>query len=403
MDGNVLSDFRVLDLTWVLGGPFAGQLLAQLGAEVIKVEPLEGDLSRQVSSHSTEHDGDSGFFLSVNRGKSSIALDLKGEGREVFYDLARNADAVIYGFAPSVPARLGLDQKSLHAVNPKLAIAQLIGLHDKPPYSEAPAFDLVIQAMAGIMKITGERDGQPVRIGYQIADLAGGLYLALSCVGAMLKSLKSGRGELVQVSLLDCQLALLTWQAQNYFISGEEPVANGARHPVIAPSDIYPCKDGIFMAVSPTGQNFWKQFCAAIGRAELADDPRFQHPKSRVANVLELTQILTDTFGSKTAREWGETFLAERIPAAPVNGVAAALSQPLAGLRAMVEELENPRGAGALKFLGNPFKYADGAPLTYPPRRGEHTRAVLERVCAYSPARIDELIERKVVYQGEQA
>jgi crotonobetainyl-CoA:carnitine CoA-transferase CaiB-like acyl-CoA transferase len=370
---------------------------------VIKVEPLEGDLSRQVSSHATEHDGDSGFFLSVNRGKSSIALDLKGEGREVFYDLARNADAVIYGFAPSVPARLGLDQKSLHSVNPKLAIAQLIGLHDQPPYSEAPAFDLVIQAMAGIMKITGERDGQPVRIGYQIADLAGGLYLALSCVCAMLKSLKSGRGELVQISLLDCQLALLTWQAQNYFISKEEPVANGARHPVIAPSDIYPCKDGVFMAVSPTGQNFWKQFCVAIGRPELADDPRFQHPKSRVANVLELTEILTDAFRSKTSSEWGEKFLAERIPAAPVNGVAAALSQPLANLRAMVEELENPRGAGALKFLGNPFKYADGAPLQYPPKRGEHTRAVLEKVCGYDARRIDELIKRKVVYQGEKA
>ena len=250
----MLSAFRVLDLTWVLGGPFAGQLLAQLGAEVIKVEPIEGDLSRRVSSHSTEFEGDSGFFLSVNRGKKSISLDLKKpEGRNVIHDLVRRSDAIVYGFAPRVPKRLGLDADTLHAINPKLAIAQLIGLHDQPPYDDTPAFDLVIQAMSGVMSITGERDGAPVRVGYQVADLVGGLYLALSCVGAMLKSLKSGQGERVQVSLLDCQLAMLTWQAQNHFISGETPFANGARHPVIAPSDIYPCLDGEFVAVSPTG------------------------------------------------------------------------------------------------------------------------------------------------------
>jgi crotonobetainyl-CoA:carnitine CoA-transferase CaiB-like acyl-CoA transferase len=398
----MLSDFRVLDLTWVLGGPFAGQLLAQLGAEVIKVEPLEGDLSRQVSSHSTEFDGASGFFLSVNRGKSSIAMDLKKpEGRAVIYDLARNADAIVYGFAPSVPARLGLDPASLHAVNPKLTVAQLIGLHDEPPYSEAPAFDLVIQAMAGVMSVTGERDGAPVRVGYQVADLAGGLYLALGCVGGMLKALKSGHGEHVQISLLDCQLALLTWQAQNYFISGEVPAANGARHPVIAPSDIYPCADGKFMAVSPTGQQFWKMFCKAIGRPELAEDPRFSHPKSRVANVAALTEILTETFRSKSSQEWGATLLAERIPAAPVNSVADATAQPVARLRNMVEELDHPSGKGPLKFLGNPFKYQPARPLSYPPRRGAQTRAILQRVCGYGPQEIDDLIAKNVVYQGE--
>ena len=398
----MLADFRILDLTWVLGGPFAGQLLAQLGAEVIKIEPLEGDLSRRVSSHSTEFEGDSGFFLSVNRGKSSIALDLKRpDGRSVMYDLARNADAIIYGFAPTVPARLGLDRKSLHRVNPKLTIAQLIGLHDEPPYADAPAFDLVIQAMAGVMSITGERGGAPVRVGYQAADLVGGLYLALACVGAMLKSLKTGKGELVQVSLLDCQLAMLTWQAQNYFISGEEPVANGARHPVIAPSDVYPCADGKFVAISPTGQQFWKSFCVAIGRPEIADDPRFNHPKSRIKNVAALTELLNEVFRSQTSVEWGERLFAERIPAAPVNGVAEAVAQPLAAMRKMVEELSHPRGAGSLKFLGNPFKYDVEKPLPYPPARGAQTRAVLERVCGYDRAAIDNLIAQGIVYQGD--
>jgi CoA:oxalate CoA-transferase len=398
----MLADFRVLDLTWVLGGPFAGQLLAQLGAEVIKVEPLEGDLSRQVSSHSTEFAGASGFFLSVNRGKSSIAIDLKNPaGRAVIYDLVRKADAIVYGFAPSVPARLGLDPASLHAVNPKLTVAQLIGLHDEPPYSDAPAFDLVIQAMAGIMSVTGERGGAPVRVGYQVADLAGGLYLALACVGGMLKSLKSGKGEHVQISLLDCQLALLTWQAQNYFISGEVPAANGARHPVIAPSDIYPCADGKFMAISPTGQQFWKKFCAAIGRPDMADDPRFSHPKSRVANVGPLTDMLTETFRSRSSQEWSDKFVAERIPGAPVNNIAEATAQPIAKLRNMVEELDHPDGEGSLRFLGNPIKYASSQPLSYPPKRGGQTREVLKRVCGYGSAKIEELITQGVVYQGE--
>jgi CoA:oxalate CoA-transferase len=397
---KMLADFRVLDLTWVLGGPFAGQLLAQLGAEVIKIEPLEGDLSRRVSSHTTEFDGDSGFFLSVNRGKSSLALDLKKpEGRAVMHDLVRKADAVIYGFAPAVPARLGLDRESLHKINPKLTIAQLIGLHDEPPYAEAPAFE-VVQAMAGVMSITGERDCAPVRVGYQVADLVGGLYLALGCVGGMLKSLKQGKGELVQVSLLDCQLAMLTWQAQNYFISGEQPFANGARHPVIAPSDIYPCADGKFIAVSPTGQQFWEEFCVAIGRPDIAKDPRFDHPVKRIKNVLALTEVLSEVFRSRSSSEWGAHLFAERIPAAPVNGVAEAVAQPLALLRKMVEPLENPRGTGVLNFLGNPIKYESGKPLSYPPPRGDHTREILERVCGYDTAAIDRLVAGKIVYQG---
>ncbi len=398
----MLSDFRVLDLTWVLGGPFAGQLLAQLGAEVIKVEPIEGDLSRRVSSHSTEFEGDSGFFLSVNRGKESIAVDLKHQaGREIIHDLARHSDAIVYGFAPRVPKRLGLDPETLHRINPKLAIAQLIGLHDEAPYDDTPAFDLVIQAMAGLMSITGERDGAPVRVGYQVADLVGGLYLALGCVGAMLRALKSGKGEAVQVSLLDCQLAMLTWQAQNYFISGETPFANGARHPVIAPSDIYPCANGEYIAISPTGQQFWNNFCAAIGRPDLADDERFSHPKSRIRNVADLTNILTDVFRSRSSDEWSETLFNERIPAATVNSVAKAVAQPLANIRRMVEEIEHPEKPRTLKFLGNPFKYADAKPLSYPPHHGANSRKILSSVCGYDDARIDKLLGNQVVYQGE--
>ncbi|GAA0517633.1 CoA transferase [Pigmentiphaga sp. GD03639] len=400
----MLSSFTVLDLTWVLGGPFAGQLLAQLGAEVIKIEPLEGDMARQVSRHAMEFEGDPGFFLSVNRGKSSLALDLKNpKGREVFYDLVRRSDAVLYGFAPDVPRRLGLDRDTLLAINPRLCIAQLIGLHDQPPYASAPAFDLIVQALSGVMSVTGEPGGRPVRVGYQIADLAGGLYLALACVGGMLKALKSGRGDLVQVSLLDCQLALLTWQAQNYFLSGEVPTANGARHPVIAPSDIYPCLDGRFIAVSPTGQQFWQTFCAAIGRTDLAEDPRFKLAKDRVENVEALTAILNEVFAARASTEWAEHLFASRVPAAPVNSVADAVEQPLARLRAMVEELPHPRSGKTLRFLGNPFKYAGAEPLSYPPALGADSRATLRRLCGYDDAAIDQLVQQRVISEGGPA
>ena len=398
----MLSSFRVLDLTWVLGGPFAGQLLSQLGAEVIKVEPLEGDLSRQVSRHGSEFHGDSGFFLSVNRGKNSIALNLKTDkGKEILHDLVRKSDAIIYGFAPSVPKKLGLDEETLHKINPKIAIGQLIGLHDEPPYSEAPAFDLVIQALSGVMSITGEKNGAPVRVGYQIADLAGGLYLALACVGAMLKSLKTGVGETVQISLLDCQLALLTWQAQNFFVSGEVPFANGARHPVIAPSDIYPCLDGNFIAISPTGQDFWRMFCNAIDRSDLIDDERFKLPKSRVENVQALTEILSEKFSKQTSDFWEKTLFDQRIPSAKINNVEQALTQPLSKLRNMVEEVNHPTHADKINFLGNPFKYTKSKKLNYPPALGGETCNILSRVCGYSELKITELLENNIIYQGK--
>jgi len=400
----MLSSFTVLDLTWVLGGPFAGQLLAQLGAEVIKIEPLQGDLARQVSRHALEFEGDPGFFLSVNRGKSSIALDLKHpRGREVFYDLARRSHAVLYGFAPDVPARLGLDKDALLAVNPRLCIAQLIGLHDQPPYAKAPAFDLVVQALSGVMSITGEAGGRPVRVGYQIADLAGGLYLALACMGGMLKALRDGRGELVQVSLLDCQLALLTWQAQNYFLSGQVPGPNGARHPVIAPSDIFACLDGRHIAVSPTGQQFWRVFCSAIGREDLVEDPRFKEAKDRIDHVEALTEILNEVFATRTAAQWSEHLFAARVPAAPVHTVADAVEQPLARMRAMVEEVRHPGSGQSMKFLGNPFKYEGARPLAYPPRLGGESRELLRRLCGYDDAAIDSLVQQRVVSEGGQA
>jgi len=382
----MLQGFRVLDLTWVLGGPYATQLLAQLGADVIKVESPSGDMSRKIPPHFV--DGESSFFLSVNRGKRSVALDLKHvDGMAALRDLVRVSDVVVYNFTPNVPRRLGIDHASLLTLNPRICVGEMIGLHDEGEYASIPAFDLAIQALAGVMSITGEADGQPARVGYQIADLAGGLYLALGTVGALLRALRTGKGEYVQVSLLDCQLALLTWQAQSYLASGKVPGRLGSRHPMIAPSEAFLDSEGRHFVVT-TAESFWRPFCEAIGRNDLADDPRFATAAARIAHVEELAAQLQTTFRTRPAIEWLAALRRAPVPSAMVNNVDEALREPVVGLRQMLETVVNPATGSPLQFLGNAFKYAGTKPLAYPPRLGEHTRAVLRDVCGYEPDRI---------------
>lgn len=397
----MLDGLRVLDLTWVLGGPFAGQLLAQLGAEVVKIETLDGDLSRAVPPHWIH--GDSAYFLSVNRGKKSIALDMKAEaGRAAFYDLVRGADAVIYGFAPDVPRRLGIDHETLKAINPRICVAELIGLHDQGDYARAPAYDLIVQALGGVMSITGPEGGDPVRVGYQIGDLSGGLYLALALTSALAAAARDGVGRKVQISLLDCQVALLTWQAQNYFASGEIPVARGARNPVLAPSEIYRCSDGRFLAVSPTGDNFWRMFCDIIGHPDFVTDPRFATRAARIRHSNELAEALARVFGTRPAADWAQQFFEARVPAAMVQNVAEAVRHPVAALRGMVEEVSVAGAGKSSRFLGNPFKYDGRQPLAYPPGHGQHSREILRELCGYSDDRIDELIRTQVVKEEQE-
>nr|WP_301542503.1 CoA transferase [Cupriavidus basilensis] len=371
-----MSGKTILDLTRVLGGPFAGQLLAQLGAEVIKIEPIDGDFARSVPPLSDTQD--SAFFLSVNSGKRSVALDLKTpEGKEAFYALVRTADAVIYGFAPDVPSRLGLDSPFLKAINPRIAVAQIVGLDDKGAYAKAPAFDLVLQAMAGVMGITGDEGGRPVRVGYQVADLAGGLYLALATVAAMLKAECTDVGEHVQLSLFDAQIAMLSWQAQGFLSFGKKPSALGARHAMIAPSDAYPTADGRYIAVAPTGEAFWQKFCTAIGRAGLIDDPRFANASARIQYVEELTAELSSTMRTR--------------PAAVIKRVDEALARPLIEARSMVETAASRSGDKSARLLGNPFKHAGAAPLSYPPALGEDTFAVLTEQAGYNASDIERM------------
>lgn len=386
----MLSGKRILDLSWVLGGPFAGQLLAQLGAEVIKVEALDGDYARRVPP--LLDSGESPFFLSVNRGKQSIALDLKSpEGKQALNDLVRESDAVIYGFAPSVPQRLGLDFETLSQINPRIVVGQIIGLHDKDEWADAPAFDLMLQAMSGVMSITGEEGGKPVRVGYQAADLVGGLYLALGTAAALAKALATGKGEQVQISLLDAQLAMLTWQAQGWLSGGPLPKATGARHAMIAPSDTYLAKDGKWLALAPTGEPFWIKLCETMGRADLPQDPRFATGAARIQNIDALTKELSDAIGTRSSTEWLALFKQARVPAAVVQNVEEALSHPLTAARDMVQDVARTDSQETVRMLGNPFKFSGMPNLPFPPPFAQDTVDVLQRVAGYSSDRIEAL------------
>ena len=396
----MLSSLRVLDLTWVLGGPFASQMLAQLGAEVIKVESPDGDQARHYPPYYFE--GDSSFFLSINRGKKSVVIDLKStEGRKVFDDLVKQADVVMYGFAPDVPARLGIDFERLITINPRIVVGQLIGLHDEGPYATRPSFDIIAQALGGIMSITGETGGKPTRVGYQVADLAAGLYLANGILAAVIHALKSNVGAKIQISLLDCQLAMLTWQAQNYFVSGDMPQPLGTRHAMVAPSEVFRCADERFVAISATTEQFWKPFCAALNAPALYTNPRFATPALRIEHVAQLAAELEKIFATAPCDHWVHQLEQARVPVGKVNNVAEAVKQPLATLRSMVENLPHPVSGVAMQFLGNPFKYDGSSPLTYPPQLGADTRSVLNTLCGYDHERINMLHKQGAIMLGQ--
>ena len=395
----MLSSIRILDLTWVLGGPFASQALAELGAQIIKVESPDGDQSRAYPPYYFE--GDSAFFLSINRGKKSVVINMKSApGREVFYDLVRKCDVVMYGFAPDVPARLGIDFATLEKINPRIVVGQLIGLHDEPPYATRPSFDTIAQALSGIMSITGEPNGKPNRVGYQVADLAAGLYLANGILAGVIHALKTGNGKKIQVSLLDCQLAMLTWQAQNYFVSGDIPRATGTRHATLAPSEAFRCADEKYIAISASTEQFWQPLCKAVDAPELAADPRFTTGELRIKNVDALAQQLAKLFSRFTASDAVSRLEQARVPVGAVNNVADALAQPLAQLRHMVQSLPHPVSGVMLNFLGNPFKYDGAAPLDYPPKLGAHTAEILTQLCGYDASTLQNLHSQGAITLG---
>ncbi|TMC14760.1 MAG: CoA transferase [Chloroflexi bacterium] len=385
-----LKGLRVLDLTRVLVGPYATMQLADLGAEVIKVErPGDGDETRHVAPL---QDGESHYFLAVNRNKLGLAVDMKRpEGKQILVDLARRSDVFIENFRPGVAQRLGLDYESLSKENPRLIYCSISAFGQTGPYASRSALDIAIQAMSGVMSITGEPGGPPTRLGLPMADLCGGLFAVIGVLSAVYERERTGRGQFVDFSMLDGMVGLLMYMATRVFMTAEDSPKIGTGHHGIVPYGAFPASDG-YLVIANIGEAFWPKICAAIGRPELAADPRYDTNLKRVDRRQEVDALLAEAMSGKTVAEWDEVFERHDVPHAPILEISEVLRHPQVLARGMVGEFEHPT-LGRFPALGRAIRFPDheGEPLRPPPRLGEHNESVLRDLLGYTPEQIAKL------------
>jgi len=391
----------VLDLTRVLSGPYCTMLLADMGARVIKIErPGRGDDTRAWGPPFVA--GESSYFLSINRNKESVALDFKHpEGRAILDRLIAQADVLVENFSPGTLDALGLGYAALSATHPRLVYASITGFGATGPGRDRPGYDAVIQAEGGLMSITGPGDGDPHRLGVAIADIVAGLYAAQGITMALLVRERTGKGQFVDVGMLDAVASLLTYQAGIHFTTGQVPTRMGNRHPSIAPYDTLPAADGtLVLAVGNDRQ--WRTFCRVTGLDDLADDERYATNAARVRHYDELKPVLAAVLRARTRQAWIDALVPAGVPCASVRGLDEVLADPQLAAREMIETVRHP-SAGDLRVLGLPIKLSDtpGAVTTPPPRLGEHTAAVLEDVLGLGPAEIDRLHRAGAVAMAE--
>jgi CoA:oxalate CoA-transferase len=391
-----LQGVRVLDMTWALAGPFCTMLLSDLGAEVIKVEnPDGGDPSRKNFPFVK---GVSSYFLSVNRGKKSITVNLRHpKGKEIILGLARKSDVLVENFRPGVMDRLGLGYAVLREANPRIIYAACSGFGQTSPYANRPAYDVIVQGMGGTLSITGEAGGGPVRVGYSIGDLGGGIFTALGILSALHEREKSGEGQMVDVSMLDCQMAFLENAFARYFATGEVPERIGTRHPVLTPFQAYPTRDG-YLVVAAARDPFWQKFCKVVQREDLVMDPRFKGNQIRTKNHKELEKEVTQALKSKSTAEWVALMIREDIPCGPVNRVDELAQDPHTAAREMIAEVKHSK-AGNLKVMNSPIKLSR-TPVRLEkanPEVGENTEEILTGLLGYRREEITRLREEKAI------
>ena len=383
-----LSHVRVLDLGRIMAAPWATQLLADLGADVIKVErPGTGDDTRSWGppflAGGGGTPGDAGYFLSVNRGKRSITLDVsKPDGQAVIRRLAEECDVVVENYKVGALARYGLDAASLRAQHPQLVYCSITGFGQDGPRADQAAYDFAIQAMGGLMSVTGGRDdepgGGPQKVGVPIVDLMTGMYAAVGILAALARRAETGQGDTIDLAMLDVQAAVLANQATNWLVGGRTPKRGGNRHPNIQPQDVFPCKDGdMVLAVGNDGQ--FAKLCGALGHGEWAQDDRFSTNAARVRNNPELTPLLAERFAAMDRATVMAALEAAGVPCAPINTVPEVFADPQIVHRQMLRNLPHPV-AGTVPQVVSPLRFQD-APLTFdraPPTLGQHTTEVLE-------------------------
>ncbi len=394
-----LNGVRILDLTHMLSGPYGAMILADLGADTIKVEPLHGEGTRKLlaSDPANSLEGMGAYFITLNRNKQSVAIDLKSdEGRLQFYRLVEVSDIVISNFGAGVPERLGIDFDTLSAVNPRIITCTVTGFGSDGPNCKRPAFDQVAQATGGGMSITGTDPEHPVRAGIPIGDLGGGMFGVMGILAALYEREQSGRGQHVDISMLDCQISLLNYMATMHFLSGEDPYPIGNSHFVHVPYNTFRCADG-FIVIAIITDNFWQNLKEVVDCPEF-DDPALDGQPGRWAARDMINQRLNEVLGQESCEHWLRQLEEKRIPCAPVNSFSQALADPQVRHRNMVVELKHPGGA-TTQGPGNPIKLSRSTAETFSPAPllGEHTSAVFGDLLGCSDEEITGLRERGVI------
>jgi len=395
-----LEHITVLDLTHMLSGPYGTMMLADLGARTIKVEPpVTGEGTRRLLEKDPHYarDGMGAYYLTLNRNKESVCIDLKSEaGKTVFMDLVRKADVVFDNFSVGVPARLGIDYASLAEVNPRIITCSVTGFGMTGPATQRPAFDQVVQAMGGGMSITGSPETGPLRSGIPIGDLGGGIFGCIGVLAAIAERDRTGRGQHVDISMLDAQISLLNYMATMHLMSGHVPEGIGNGHFVHVPYNSYPTADG-HVIVACIGDGFFERFVAFIDLPELRKPEYVQQPV-RYAAKAEIDALIGAEFRKHGTEYWLEKLREARIPCGPVNNFAQALSDPQVVARDMVVEVPLADG-GQVRMPGNPVKLSGTPqrPYTTPPALGAHTREVLRDLVGYSEEQLARLNDQGVI------
>jgi formyl-CoA transferase len=403
-----LANVRVLDLSRILAGPWCAQNLADLGAEVIKIErPGKGDDTRGwgppfIKDSEGREAGDAAYFQCANRGKKSVTIDIaRPEGQALVRSLATRCDVLLENFKVGDLARYGLGYEDIRGLNPRIVYCSITGFGQTGPYRERAGYDFMIQAMGGVMSFTGERDdlpgGGPQKVGVAIADLMTGMYSTVAILGALWERNASGEGQHIDMALLDTQVGWLANQNLNYLISGEPPQRLGNAHPNVTPYDAFKTRDGdIIIAIGNDGQ--YARFCEAAGVSELIADPRFKDNPARVANRVELKRLLAAALGTRTTAEWIALLEPLGVPCGPINRLDQVFADPQVVHRGLRVEVPHPI-AGRLPLVANPIRYSR-TPIRYeapPPLLGQHTDEVLRSMLGKQDSEIEALRSRGVI------
>ena len=395
--GPPLIGLRVLDLTQFLSGPYCTQMFGDLGAQVIKVEPPQGDFSRYIPPHFVADD--SVYYVSTNRNKQSVVADMKvPAGLEIVRRLVLASDIVVENFRPGVLDRLGLKSNELRADHPALIWCCISGFGQSGPYRDKPAYDMIVQALSGGMSLTGEPGKAAVRAGIPIGDLAAGMYAATAILAALHRRNSTGRGDFIDISMLDCQAAMLSYQGAYYLHSGRVPARQGSGHDSIPTYRSFSTGDGTEIVVTANTERMWQGFCRVLGLDGLLEDPKFKTNQNRYENRLELWPILEDAMVKRSAGEWVPLLEKEGVPVGFVNTLDRVMTDAQIQHRGMVMDLSASDGRSA-RVMGNPMVFKDAPPVqnSFPPALGANTTEVLRNVLGVSDTQIADLVRAGAV------